>query len=312
MFFIVGINYRSKPLGDSGCVCPACGKMADLHINKNYSIFTFFFIQIFPFGAYYRATCPNCASVMKLSKKKGKSFERDHSIVIYDGDLHILLNNTGRACPSCGAEIITDQNFCSNCGTNHSLFGKSAFEISRKVLNEVLAFIDENYTGKRDEVFSRKSLRVEIEPTVAEPCVASQISMPPPSAPIKERVFEKWPERLDKPFSVTLFRLIEEKGKSDAEVYKRANIDRRLFSKIRTDRSYRPKKETIIAFALALELTLAETADLLKRAGFALSRSVLFDVIVEYFITRGKYDIFEINNVLFKYDQPILGWRTRD
>lgn len=114
-------------------------------------------------------------------------------------------------------------------------------------------------------------------------------------------------EALDEPFSATLLRLIDAKGKNDVEVYKKANLDRRLFSKIRNNKGYMPSKRTVIALAIALELSLDETNDLLRRAGYALSHSQVFDVIVEYFILHGKYDVFEINEVLFRYDQPLLG-----
>lgn len=107
-------------------------------------------------------------------------------------------------------------------------------------------------------------------------------------------------------FSTALMKLIKEKGKTNVEVYKRANIDRKLFSKISRQIYYIPSKKTIIALALALELSLDETTDLLKRGGFTLSRSILFDVIIEYFILHSKYDIFEINEVLAAHKQPTM------
>lgn len=111
----------------------------------------------------------------------------------------------------------------------------------------------------------------------------------------------------DRGFSETLLDLIDRSGKSDSEIYKKANIDRRLFSKIRSNPAYQPSKPTAVAFAIALELNLEETRDLIGRAGYALTRSSKFDIIIEYFITRRMYSITDINLTLFQFDQVLLG-----
>lgn len=112
---------------------------------------------------------------------------------------------------------------------------------------------------------------------------------------------------LEETFSQMLLRLIDERGLKDSVVYKRANIDRRHFSKIRGDMDYAPSRKTVFAFIIALELGQEEARELMNKAGYSFSRSSRFDVIVSYFLENGIYDIFQINEVLFSYGQPVIG-----
>lgn len=149
----------------------------------------------------------------------------------------------------------------------------------------------------------------------SRPFVASNIRMPGaamPGAPSRagatlDAEIAQLVATLDAPFSTTLLALIDARGMTDAEVYHRANISRQLFSKIRGNESYRPSKQTVVALAIALELDMSATQDLLARAGFTLSKSSKFDVIVRFFIERSIYDLFQLNEVLFAYDLPLVG-----
>ncbi len=118
---------------------------------------------------------------------------------------------------------------------------------------------------------------------------------------------DEWLKHLDAGFAETLLALIDAKDMTDAQCYKKANVDKKVFSKIRSTPGYTPKKTTVVAFAIALELDMAATRDLLSRAGYGMSRSSKFDVIIEFFIARREYDVFRINEVLYDHDMPLLG-----
>lgn len=176
------------------------------------------------------------------------------------------------------------------------VFDKKAFLISEKLFADISAYIDDNYA--RTALRCERSRRVLAESSACDYAVPSY----PKSLSLEDIVND-----IDESFSQMLLRKIDEKGMTDAECYKKANIDRKLFSKIRGNIHYKPSKPTALSFAIALELDLNETKDMLMKAGYALSHSNKFDIIVEYFIVNGIYDIFKINEALYAFDQSLLG-----
>lgn len=213
------------------------------------------------------------------------------------------------------------------------VFGTDAFTLSEKLFNSVQSYIDEKYIvnktldeygvkNKKDikereleelckntnqrrffSSFQNKQSEIPV-PKACAPSVCYSLAM---GAPESGSSLEDMLKDTDAGFSETLLKLIDKTGKKDSEVYKKANVDRKLFSKIRNNPNYKPSKSTAIAFAIALELNLDETRDFISRAGFALSHSSKFDIIIEYFISNKNYNMFEINETLFAFDQNLLG-----
>ena len=189
------------------------------------------------------------------------------------------------------------------------IFDKAAYKISEKLFSDIAEYIDDNYVDEHTD-YRRESIRMNAP---MAPCAKRKkaavdfLEICDCKAMVAEDELDAKLRQIDESFSQMLLRKIDEKGMTDAECYKKANIDRKLFSKIRSDIHYKPSKPTALAFAISLELSLDETEDMLRKAGFALSHSNKFDIIIEYFISKGNYNIFEINEALFAFDQSLLG-----
>ncbi|MBR2336932.1 MAG: O-acetyl-ADP-ribose deacetylase [Clostridia bacterium] len=184
------------------------------------------------------------------------------------------------------------------------VFDKASYQISSIIFNKVQRYIDDNYVDRR----------VSMQKTRGWPDVCMSMSIHPKYLELDERceksielTLESMIERMDDNFAVTLLKLIDVKNMTDVECYKKANVSKQTWWKIMNEKDYKPSKNTVIAFAIALGLTFAETQSLLATVGFTLSHSNKFDIIIEYFLKNRVYDIFIINETLFKFDQVCLG-----
>ena len=180
------------------------------------------------------------------------------------------------------------------------IFSRTAYQIGSKLFADIAEYVDDHYVDAHTDSRRDRLRRMSV-------LEGRALSAGAAAAPMAVGGLDSLLAHLDAGFSETLLKLIDRSGKKDSEIYKKANVDRKLFSKIRNNPDYKPSKATAIAFAIALELNLDETRDLVARAGYALSASSKFDVIIEYFIMHRDYDIFKIKESLFAFDQSLLG-----
>lgn len=214
-------------------------------------------------------------------------------------------------------QVITEFLFDHELMVYICVFDRTSYEFSKKLFSEIREVIDDDYVEDyEDEEFAdvrafeatifaeemcRDEERIDAAPKMMAPCKAETSS-------VAGKSLREYMKAMDKSFAYKLFDLIDERGMTDVECYKKANVDKKTFSKIKCNpQTHKPSKQTAVAFAIALKLDLDETQDLLASAGLTLSRSFTFDKIIRYFIQKEVYDIFEINEALFEFDQVLLG-----
>ena len=227
-------------------------------------------------------------------------------------------------------QVITEFLFTHELTVYLCVFDRTSYEFSKELFNEISEFIDDDYgfkekhgfinrfsrlaANRRCDVYEDETLTADYsEFDASEECAPAPKMMPcasvsPEYGSVKNKSLEEYMKAMDKSFAYKLFDYIDSKGMTDVECYKKANVDKKTFSKIKCNpQTYKPSKQTAVAFAIALELSLDETQDLLSSAGLTLSRSFVFDKIIRYFIQKGNYNIFEINEAMFEFDQMLLG-----
>ena len=192
------------------------------------------------------------------------------------------------------------------------VFDKESYSFSQKLFSDIQEFINDEYVDEYDEDFY-EAFNGSIDEMPMAKCIQTPMcadAMMPrkrETSSASGKSLREYMKQMDRSFQEMLFDLIDESGMTDVECYKKANVDKRTFSKIKSNKDYKPSKQTVIAFAISLQLDMDTTQELLATAGFTLSRSKVFDKIIRYFIHNGNYDIFEINEALFEFDQTLLG-----
>ena len=200
------------------------------------------------------------------------------------------------------------------------VYDKNSFKVSSRLFDDVKEYIDARLVKEQDlsvRARSENYIHRELRSDSIEQLFPQAAYAPEPTKAKEAKLGSSWRKpnkeldrmllEMDSSFSEYLLYLIDESGMTDVQVYKKANIDRKLFSKIRSNPAYKPSKLTAVALAIALELDWRKARDLVGRAGYSFSHSSKFDIIIEYFICNDNYDIFEINEVLFAFDQPLIG-----
>ena len=196
-------------------------------------------------------------------------------------------------------QVITEFLFDHEIMVYLCVFDRTSYEFSKKLFAEISEIIDDKYVEQQDEITSKRSMVFRSEMVVEYDCSLGYENT---------KSLHDYIKAMDKSFANKLFDLIDKRGITDIECYKKANVDKKTFSKIKCNpETYKPSKQTAVAFAIALKLNLDETQDLLASAGLTLSHSFTFDKIIRFFIEKGIYNVFEINEALFEFDQVLLG-----